>query len=293
MMTLTTKTAGVVRVLAFGIAGLGLAGCSDFPSLNLVSDPADATADAKASTKTTLIERDVEAPDVFDVTEAGLWDGRPSLGGVWVAHPDVKEPERVIIRNTTNGKFVIGALFRRERDIPGPQLQASSDAAGALGMLAGAPVQLNVTALRRETVSDPTAAPTEGLSAAAGVEETALAPAAPAKDSKEAPKTATSPKAPETVIAAAAPAPATPAVASSKLDKPYIQIGIFSVEENANRTADMMRTDGMVPTVYKQEANGKTFWRVVVGPATTRSERAALLRKINKTGFTDAYAVAD
>jgi hypothetical protein len=34
-----------------------------------------------------LAERDVEAPEVFDVTDAGLWDGRPSLGGVWVAHP--------------------------------------------------------------------------------------------------------------------------------------------------------------------------------------------------------------
>ena len=43
-----------------------------------------------------LVERDVEAPGVFQVTEAGLWDGRPSLGGVWVAHPDVTEPERVI-----------------------------------------------------------------------------------------------------------------------------------------------------------------------------------------------------
>ena len=37
----------------------------------------------------------VEAPDVFQVAEAGLWDGRPSLGGIWVAHPDVTQPERV------------------------------------------------------------------------------------------------------------------------------------------------------------------------------------------------------
>lgn len=94
--------------------------------------------------------RDVEAPDVFSVSEAGLWDGRPSLGGVWVAHPDVSSPERVVIRNTSNGKSVTGALFRRERDVPGPRLQASSDAAAELGMLAGAPVKLSVVALRRE-----------------------------------------------------------------------------------------------------------------------------------------------
>jgi hypothetical protein len=78
-----------------------------------------------------LVERDVEAP--FQVTEAGLWDGRPSLGGVG-SPIRRREPERVIIRNQTNGTFVIGALFRRERDNPGPSLRVSSDAA-ALQML--------------------------------------------------------------------------------------------------------------------------------------------------------------
>lgn len=84
-------------------------------------------------------QRDVEAPDVFDVTEAGLWDGRPSLGGIWVAHPDAKQPERVLIKNAANNKSVTGALFRRERNLPGPALQVSSSAAEQLGMLAGSP----------------------------------------------------------------------------------------------------------------------------------------------------------
>ena len=97
----------------------------------------------------------------FQSPKHGLWDGRPSLGGVWVAHPDVTDPERVIIRNQANGKFVIGALFRRERDNPGPRLQVSSDAAAALEMLAGAPSTLNVTALRREEVAEaPSSMPT-------------------------------------------------------------------------------------------------------------------------------------
>lgn len=278
MMTRRIETAGAARVLVFAAAGLGLCACSDFPSLNRITDPAAIVADGKTSTETTLIERDIEAPEAFDVTEAGLWDGRPSLGGVWVAHPDVKDPERVIVRNTSNGKFVIGALFRRERDMPGPRLQVSSDAAAALGMLAGAPAELNVTALRREVETTGTD------------EETA---AAAPRTASAAPKAATNATPPETVKTAAAAAPKTPAVASSKLDKPYIQIGIFSVEENARRSADMMRADGMVPTVYKQEANGKTFWRVVVGPTATRSEQKALLKQINETGFTDAYAVAD
>lgn len=102
--------------------------------------------------------RDVEAPEVFQVNDTALWDGRPSLGGVWVASPDTKDPERVIMRNTANGQTVVGALFRRERDNPGPKLQISSDAAEALGLLAGQPAEISVTALRREEVAAPVVA---------------------------------------------------------------------------------------------------------------------------------------
>ena len=96
----------------------------------------------------------VEAPDVFNVVEAGLWDGRPSLGGIWVAHPDVTQPERVVIKNTTNNKSITGALFRRERSQPGPTLQLSSAAAEKLGILAGAPTKVEVIALRRKPVEE-------------------------------------------------------------------------------------------------------------------------------------------
>lgn len=98
------------------------------------------------------IERDVEMPEVFDLAEPGLWDGRPSLGGVWVAHPDVTDPERVVIRNAQTGTSVTGALFRRERDHPGPRFQISSEAANALGILPGAPTPIRVTAVRLQQV---------------------------------------------------------------------------------------------------------------------------------------------
>jgi cell division septation protein DedD len=77
------------------------------------------------------------------------------------------------------------------------------------------------------------------------------------------------------------------------LDKPYVQLGIFSVEANANRTASQMRNAGMVPTVFSETINGKPFWRVVVGPAQSKSERAALLKEAKATGFSDAYIVAN
>ena len=54
-----------------------------------------------------------------------------------------------------------------------------------------------------------------------------------------------------------------------------------------------MRKAGMVPVVKKQSSKGKTFWRVLVGPATSSAERSTLLKKIKAEGFTDAYAVTN
>lgn len=204
--------------------------------------------DAPVSAQT----REVESPDIFSVQETGLWDGRPSLGGVWIAHPDVKDPQRVIIRNTENGKFVVGALFRREREIPGPRFQVSFDAALSLGMKAAEPAALSVVALRREEITDTPETQDDA------------APSDPP---------------------AAQPAPV------SALDKPYLQVGIFSIEANASRTARLMRSAGMVPTIRQSEIGGKPFWRVVVGPASTADEREALLSKIKNEGFTDAFPV--
>jgi cell division septation protein DedD len=276
---------------------LALAACEDGAGLPFLKPKATET-EVTGSSSTQLVERDVEAPDVFQVTEAGLWDGRPSLGGVWVAHPDAKEPERVIIRNNANGKFVIGALFRREREIPGPRLQSSSDAAAALGMLAGAPVELNVTALRREAEELPEAAQPDATPQDTPLEEATSA----ALDTGSIEASSLDPIAGAAAAIDAAPTPSAkppaatqtaPATRSSPLSKPYIQIGIFSVESNAKNTAAQMRNAGLIPLVLTQKSNGKPFWRVVVGPAQTSSERSHLLKSVKAAGFTDAYAVTN
>lgn len=278
-------------VFAFGLV-IALAGCEDGVDFNLFQKTADQDATTSADTtdeERRTVERDVEAPEIFEVTEAGLWDGRPSLGGVWVAHPDVKDPERVIIRNTSSDKFVVGALFRRERENPGPRLQVSSDAAEALGMLAGQPEELNVTALRRDETEQDSEVEEESevdeeaaLSAPDDVETQALDPVA--EDAAAA--IASAEEADDDKPVASEPEPKT-----SDLDKPFIQLGIFSVEKNAENTAVAMRQSGMVPTVKEQQLQGKTFWRVLVGPATNSSEREELLKKIKAAGFSDAYFV--
>ncbi|MDV7141477.1 SPOR domain-containing protein [Tropicimonas sp. TH_r6] len=78
---------------------------------------------------------------------------------------------------------------------------------------------------------------------------------------------------------------------TSRLDKPYVQIGIFSVEDNANNTATSLRQNGVVPQVYEQKSSGKTFWRVVAGPVNTKVDRASLVKKVKGMGFEDAYPV--
>ncbi|NOX41282.1 MAG: SPOR domain-containing protein [Alphaproteobacteria bacterium] len=269
------------------VLGLGLSGCEnvELPKFSFGAKKqttADATPEVGGSTR--LVERDVEAPDVFQTTDSALWDGRPSLGGVWVAYPGDIQPERVIIRNEENKKFVIGALFKRERDNPGPKIQLSSEAAAALGILAGKPTVLNVTALRRESVPEvvepvTTAKPEPRKPADAAIASIATT----AIDKAEGKKTET---------AAAVPKPAPAPKPKTGLAKPFIQIGIFSVEANANNTATSLRTQGVIPVVKAQQSKGKKFWRVLIGPATSKSERASLLKVARKLGFDDAYFVS-
>jgi len=309
---------------------LSISGCTDAnPFLfGKKAQPADTQSTAlESNSSVRLVERDVEAPDVFDVTEEALWDGRPSLGGVWVAYPNNVQPERVIIRNTENNKFVIGALFKRERDNPGPKIQLSSDAAAALGILAGNPTMLSVTALRRQTVAQtPATPPVAGLSeskkgpgstdstkinakpldpiaaASAAIDKVESRKAA-AKSLKATAKPAVKAKPAAKIIPAAQIKPAPRSKPATKpapkpkpapgLAKPFIQIGIFTVESNAQNTAASLRAKGVLPTVRAQENKGKKFWRVLIGPTTNKSERETLRKKAEDLGFGDAYYVSN
>jgi hypothetical protein len=358
------------------VTGVALAGCqATTQNMGSVGAVAAATT-AAGNPGQRVIERDVEAPEVFQVAERGLWDGRPSLGGVWVAHPTAHDPERVMIRNPANGQTVIGALFRRERDNPGPRFQISSEAANALGILPGAPTEISVTALRLERVEmeiDPAPEPTTAAAETLAIApvETAEAPAAAATTAEpagtvamtedpeprrgffarfrrdpepeaEIAETTLAPVAPvagaaaaataeagETVVAAAAeparrgglfglfrrndpepepdttlialpgaqPAAAQPAAAPApqpqapRIDRPYVQIGIFSVEQNAVNARNSMQRAGLTAEIRRGRVGENLFWRVVVGPAGSTADRAAMLQRVRGLGFADAYAV--
>lgn len=270
------------------------------------------------------IVKEVEAPEVFQMTGKGLWDGRPSLGGIWVAHYDVKDPERVIIRNISNGKSVTGALFRRERVMPGPSIQISSDAAEALGILAGQPTELSIVALRKKEIelppppepaaSDQSQAEPAGADAGAVPETPPVDTPAASAPTAEAPRKSSGgffglfrskPKAPAAPTAGTtAPSgaieqtpldpvePQSAPASAGSLARPLIQIATFTAEENANKAAEKARKAALNVRVIRVEGSARPYWRVVIGPATSIEERDAMLAKAKELGFADAYPVS-
>lgn len=328
--------------MAASASALVLAGC--LAGNDTSRDGTPATAGQVSSVGT--VEQDVEAPEIFRRVDRGLWDGRPSLGGVWVAHPDVNDPERVIIRNPSTGREVVGALFRRERENPGPPFQVSSDAATALGMLAGNPAEIRVTALRTQLVrpapaaaaadtpgadtpataaedsadaaetaerAPDTAPPTQRSEPVSPPEQTraeprrslwpfgrrdARAEAAPdagtisATPLDDMPETAALPPDPVASADAGITTPEASAPRPPALERGFVQLGIFSVEANAERAARMAREAGLQAHIRIGQNQENRFWRVTVGPAATVDERARLLARVRELGFTDAYAVA-
>ncbi|MCF6304258.1 MAG: SPOR domain-containing protein [Rhodobacteraceae bacterium] len=273
-----------LRLLIAGGLIFGLAACEQGAVIGAASSPAPAPG-------ATTVEQDVERPDIFSVTENALWDGRPSLGGVWVAYPDHIDPERVVITNVATGDSVIGALFRRERENPGPAIQLSSDAASAIGVLAGSPTEVSIVVLRRETIEIAPPEPeltaeVEPVSIGEIVEEVLSDTPIPAPSGgaviPPVPRASATPAEIAPVVApvaATGPAPA----------KPFIQIGTFSSEQNAKDLVAILANAGVQAEVRANVSGERTLYRVVSGPASTRSERDERLRIIKSLGFTDAF----
>lgn len=270
--------------LAFGVA-LCLAGCVAGTQASDSQTPASAPAPAGKG-------GEAEAPNVYTTTDLGLWDGRPSLGGVWVAATNVKDPEHVLIRNLANGKSVSGALFRRERNNPGPRIQVSSEAAQALGMLAGAPARLSVVALRRAEPSAPPPAASAPVKAQPGA-AAATTKGTPAKPAVAATATAAKPAAPSPTPVATAPvsaAASAPVAAVASASGPFVQLGTYSVEANARASAAKVGKSGLSAAVQSGQTGKKEMWRVIVIP-TAGTDARALLSKVKGLGFPDAYIV--
>ena len=178
--------------------------------------------------------------------------------------------------------------------------QVSSDAAAALGMLAGAPAeQLNVTALRREE-----AQPAEDTAAATGTGDIEPASGSAASDLDPVAGAAAAIDAAETESAGAT----RPVLrqgrnrrrsrreASHRLPSPISRSGIFSVEQNAkqHRHGDATERAWCPPCKKQSSRRARRFWRVIVGPPRVPlpNAHASCARK-KGIGFSDAYPVTN
>ena len=285
------------------LCALALAGCEEGLS--------GATPDTPAATGDTVetVEVDVIAPEAFSITDMALWDGRPTFGGVWIAYPDIEKPERVRIRNDATGKEVIGALYKREREFPGPKIELSADAAAALGVQAGTPVELTIVALRRKTVEvvvevekpdmttplrRPVPEPTEAPTA---TEEPAEEPVVVAPK-VEAPEVVVPPvvvPTPTPIIATDIEETALPPVSSATEaadgQGTYVQVATLQSKSRADAVVAKLITAGLDVEIRERQVGEKTLYRIIVGPAKTPEALEIMMGVVNELGYKDAIVL--
>tara|TARA_B100001142_G_scaffold241939_1_gene240977 strand:+ start:218 stop:922 length:705 start_codon:yes stop_codon:yes gene_type:complete len=207
------------------------------------------TNKSKSTKNTSNITLD-EKPEILDLSASVIWDGEQTLGGNWISHPDVDSPERVLIKNISNGKSIVGAIFQQTKKMKtGPAL-ISSDAAKALSIAQNDQTKVQIIAVRaaeRTSITPTIAEPNKSDSASIG----------------------------------------------TKLSKPFIQVGIFGVENNANKTKDQMLQLDLPVNILDFQIKGKPYWRVVAGPASSSDSRRSMLKTIKSAGFTDAYFISN
>ena len=191
-----------------------------------------------------------EKPDILDLSAAVIWDGDQTLGGNWISHPDVDSPERVLIKNISNGKSIVGAIFQQTKKMETETAVISSDAARALGISKNNQTKVQIIAVRVNEGTSPT-------------------------------------------LKIASSDTANNAVIETKLSKPFIQVGIFGVQNNANKAKEQMAQLNLPVNIFDFQIKGKPYWRVVAGPASTPDSRKNMLKLIKSAGFSDAYYVSN
>ena len=204
---------------------------------------------SKSTKNTSNITLD-EKPEILDLSASVIWDGEQTLGGNWISHPDVDSPERVLIKNISNGKSIVGAIFQQTKKMKTGPAVISSDAAKALNIAQNDQTKVQIIAVR-------------------AAESTSITPTI------------------------AQPNKSDSASIETKLSKPFIQVGIFGVENNANKTKDQMLQLDLPVNILDFQIKGKPYWRVVAGPASSSDSRRSMLKTIKSAGFTDAYFISN
>lgn len=150
-------------------------------------------------------------------------------------------------------------------------------------MLLTGPVEREPTDVPIEIPPKPMVGTPPGLPAqeAEAPEPVALTPSRPV-ETPSGPAPAEQPAEPAPVVAADEPAAKSPTRTPSELASWAVQVGSFSDEANAMGLRDRLRKKGFPAYVDAIEGNGKTFYRVRVGPMVQRPEAETVQTRLAK-----------
>lgn len=129
-------------------------------------------------------------------------------------------------------------------------------------------------------------APAPAASAATPVAEAAPAQATATTPAKVTPKADTPPPSTPATTPAAQPAtPPAPAAAAGDAYVYFVQAGAFTRPEEAESQKAKLAIQGFTAKTMEREQNGRTVYRVRLGPMDTREAAEDMQRKIEGAGF--------
>lgn len=214
-----------ISVVPVSIA-LSLAGCAEielsaetYKKLNRPNQPATASAPAQPAVSAPARNGSIDPtlqpdPRAFHATGFALWDGTPTLSGIWIAHPMADIARRVRLTNGENGIQTDAAMFRRDPKLSGPRILVSSDAARILGLEAGHATGITIEGLSRRVFAETASSATQQP----GLASTEVPPGGAAAE-PAAPTVAAAPPAPPTAPDTAPPNPATAEPAAPEITR--------------------------------------------------------------------------
>ncbi|MEM7746236.1 MAG: SPOR domain-containing protein [Pseudomonadota bacterium] len=234
------------------------------------------------------------APDVFEGTGRAVWDGRRTLQGIWVAHPEATTARRVRIINVENRRAVDGALFKRDAADGGSSILISSEAAQLLGIVPNVGTDLRIVAVTpvdRQTIEPNLATPAAGASPITRV-------AAPPSEEAARPSTSEPPPAPDaegtpeepaqtTTVALKQPSPDDDQPATTVEAAPAEPERPAEPRPNPDRVTpanDPVFTWENAPAAADEPEIETSSTPVTPLPATTEPERPALKRPFVQAG---------
>jgi rare lipoprotein A len=267
-----------------------------------------------------------EQPE-YDETGIASWYGgefhgrRTANGEVFdanaltAAHPTLPMPVNVQVTNLENGKSIVLRVNDRGPFKRGRIIDVSQRAAQLLGFYGKGVAKVRVTYLARAdepggapihttTATAVAAAPTAAVQvasldpvAAAPASAPATTPAAPAPQPESSPESSDVPSpSPEKLDvkfqANADEPPVVTTVPVPAVSHIYVQLGAFSIKENAERLKSRLSAAGNL-TISAIDRKGQTLYRVRVGPFDDVSAADSELAQLTGTGSSDAKIVVD